>query len=202
MDYSVEVLTKIQDKLKEKLSEKRFQHTLGVQYTCACMAMRYEEDVYLASLAGLLHDCVKYMTDEQLLEKCTKYHLHVRDVERRNPYLLHAKLGAYYAEKKYGISDERVLAAITWHTTGKPDMNSLEKIVFAADYLEPGRKMIPGLPEVRRMAFQNLDQTVALILRNTLQYLDDKQGKEIDSYTRDAYEYYKEKLLIKNRRRG
>ncbi|MDD6208849.1 MAG: bis(5'-nucleosyl)-tetraphosphatase (symmetrical) YqeK [Clostridiales bacterium] len=190
MNDSMELIAKIQDKLKDKLSEKRFQHTLGVQYTCACMAMRYGEDVYLASLAGLLHDCVKYMSDEKLLEKCMKYQIPVRDVEQRNPYLLHAKLGAYYAKEKYGVSDSRVLSAITWHTTGKPDMNLLEKILFAADYLEPGRKQIPGLTDVRRLAFVDIDQTVALILKNTLSYLDGMNSKEIDSYTREAYEYY------------
>ena len=190
MDNSMEFIAEIQEKVKKKLSEKRFQHTLGVQYTCACMAMKYGEDIYQASLAGLLHDCVKYMSDEKLLEKCIKYQIPVRDVEERNPYLLHAKLGAYYAQKKYGVSDTNVLSAITWHTTGKPDMNTLEKILFAADYLEPGRKMIPGLDEVRQLAFQDLDQTVALILKNTLHYLDRTPAKEIDSYTKEAYEYY------------
>ena len=74
-------------------------------------------------------------------------------MEQKNPSLLHAKLGVYYAKHRYEIDDEQILAAIRWHTTGRPEMTLLEKIVFLADYIEPNRKLIPGLTQIRQIAF-------------------------------------------------
>ena len=85
---------KIQEKLKKRLSEKRYAHTIGVSYTAAAMAMRYGLNVDDAAMAGLLHDCAKYMTDDELIEKCKKYGIECSETEKRNGYLLHAKLGA------------------------------------------------------------------------------------------------------------
>ena len=91
---------KIQEKLKKRLSEKRYAHTIGVSYTAAAMAMRYGLNVDDAAMAGLLHDCAKYMTDDELIEKCKKYGIECSETEKRNGYLLHAKLGAYYVKEK------------------------------------------------------------------------------------------------------
>ena len=187
---------KIKEKLSKKLSVKRFDHTIGVSYTAAAMAMRYGLNVDRAAMAGLLHDCAKYMTDDELIEKCAKYGIECSETELRNGYLLHAKLGAYLSKEKYGIEDEEICSAVRYHTTGKPAMSVLEAIVFTADYIEPGRKVLPNFKLIRSMAFVDLDEAVYLILKNTLSYLNDEKEaeqsqKEIDKHSVEAYKYYK-----------
>ena len=187
---------KIKEKLSKKLSVKRFDHTIGVSYTAAAMAMRYGLNVDRAAMSGLLHDCAKYMTDDELIEKCTKYGIECSETELRNGYLLHAKLGAYLSNEKYGIEDEEICSAVRYHTTGKPAMSVLEAIVFTADYIEPGRKVLPNFKLIRSMAFVDLDEAVYLILKNTLSYLNDEKEaeqsqKEIDKHSVEAYKYYK-----------
>lgn len=187
---------KIKEKLSKKLSVKRFDHTIGVSYTAAAMAMRYGLNVDRAAMSGLLHDCAKYMTDDELIEKCTKYGIECSETELRNGYLLHAKLGAYLSKEKYGIEDEEICSAIRYHTTGKPAMSVLEAIVFTADYIEPGRKVLSNFKLIRSMAFVDLDEAVYLILKNTLSYLNDEKEaeqsqKEIDKHSVEAYKYYK-----------
>ncbi len=187
---------KIKEKLSKKLSVKRFDHTIGVSYTAAAMAMRYGLNVDRAAMAGLLHDCAKYMTDDELIEKCTKYGIECSETELRNGYLLHAKLGAYLSKEKYGIEDEEICSAVRYHTTGKPAMSVLEAIVFTADYIEPGRKVLSNFKLIRSMAFVDLDEAVYLILKNTLSYLNDEKEseqsqKEIDKHSVETYKYYK-----------
>lgn len=187
---------KIKEKLSKKLSVKRFDHTIGVSYTAAAMAMRYGLNVDRAAMSGLLHDCAKYMTDDELIEKCTKYGIECSETELRNGYLLHAKLGAYLSKEKYGIEDEEICSAVRYHTTGKPAMSVFEAIVFTADYIEPGRKVLPNFKLIRSMAFVDLDEAVYLILKNTLSYLNDEKEaeqsqKEIDKHSVEAYKYYK-----------
>lgn len=184
-------LKKMQHKLKKHLDESRFEHTLGVRYTSAALAMRYSCSMEKAEVAGLLHDCAKCMTDEKKLKICKKHDLEVRPVELENPFLLHAKAGACLAKEKYEVEDEDILGAITYHTTGKPAMSLLEKIVFVADYIEPHRSSAPNLEEIRRLAFEDLDEAVYVILRDTLHYLGNK-SKETDPMTRISYEYYRD----------
>lgn len=195
-------LEEIQKKLQKHMGAKRYRHTIGVQYTAVMLAMRYEADLQQAALAGLLHDCAKYLEEEEILRECERHHIAYSSTEKRQPYLLHAKLGALYAKKKYGIKDERILSAIRYHTTGKPDMSLLEKIVFTADYIEPHRKMLAVLPAIRKMAFEDLDEAVYMILKSTLDYLLNhdsarKKKKEVEEHTMDAYEFYKEIHMMK-----
>ena len=178
------------DKLKSKLTEKRFVHSLGVEYTAACLAMKYEEDVQKARLAGLLHDNAKCISIEDKLKKAEKFKLPISDCERANPDLLHGKLGAYYAREKYGVKDQEILDAITYHTTGRPEMTMMDKIIFVADYIEPNRKIIFELPEIRKEAFTDIDVCIVHILKNTREYLDGKTDV-IDDMTEKTYDYYK-----------
>lgn len=186
-------ITKIRRKLITELDKERYEHTLGVMYTAASMAMRYDEDIEQALMAGLLHDCAKCISADNKIKLCDKYHLNVTDVERENPSLLHAKLGAFLAAKKYHVEDKLIINAIASHTTGKPHMSLLEKIIYIADYIEPGRMELPNMAEVRRMAFEDIDECLYRILKDSLVYLESK-GKPIDPMTRKAYEYYKEVL--------
>lgn len=181
-------LSKIRKTLEKTLDPKRYEHTLGVEYTAAALAMRYNAPILSAQLAGLLHDCAKCMSNTKKLSICEKNNIDVSEVEKRNPFLLHAKVGGFLAREEYGVEDTDVINAIINHTTGRPGMSLLEKIVFIADYIEPGRKHAPNLQEIRKMAFVNLDQALIKILEDTLTYL---QGTdEVDPVTAKTYEYY------------
>ena len=102
----------IRKHLKKKLDPMRFEHTLGVSYTCQALAMRYGYDLDKAELAGLLHDCAKRYDRPTMLEKCISRGIPVSESEERDPSLLHAKLGAWMAREKYGVDDEEILSAI------------------------------------------------------------------------------------------
>ncbi len=93
----------IEKELKNILKPKRYRHTIGVKYTSVCLAMRYGEDLEKAALAGVLHDCAKYLSGEDLLAICRENHLPVTEAEERNPFLLHGRVGAFFAREKYGI---------------------------------------------------------------------------------------------------
>ena len=151
-------LEKIRGELKKQLKKERYIHTIGVMYTAASMAMRYGEDIEKAMTAGLLHDCGKFAPAGEQIRLCKKYGLSLKESEVEMPALIHAKLGAYLAKETYKVCDGEILNAILYHTTGRPDMTMLEKIVFLADYIEPGRKMIPGLSDVRSLAFTNINR--------------------------------------------
>ncbi len=176
--------------MKKAQDSKRYEHTLGVAYTAAALAMRYNVSIKDAQTAGMLHDCAKCLSDEKRLSVCEKQHIPVTEVERRNPFLLHAKVGAYLAEKKYGVRDSDILNAIQYHTTGRKNMSLLEKIVFISDYIEPGRKQAPNLQEIRQLAFIDIDKAMIRILEDTVAYL--KEGnREVDPATEDTLNYYK-----------
>ncbi len=183
-------LERIRQEMEETLDSKRYMHTIGVEYTAAALAMRYDEDIMKARIAGLLHDCAKCLPNAKKLAICEKYNLPVSESERKNQSLLHAKVGSYLAKEKFCIKDSDILNAILNHTTGRPGMSLLEKIIFVADYIEPGRNQAPRLQEIRRMAFVNLDQAMVQILEDTLAYLSEI-GDEIDPMTGKTYEYYR-----------
>lgn len=186
-------ISKISKKLKKELDKERYEHTLGVMYTACALAMCHGADMDQALLAGLLHDCAKCIPSAKKIKLCQKYHLEVTDIERNNPSLLHAKLGAFLAKKKYHITDQEILNAIKSHTTGKPAMTLLEKIIYIADYMEPGRPELPNMAEVRKLAFQDIDECLYRILEDSLVYL---KGRDlpIDTMTEKTYQYYKQKL--------
>ncbi len=181
----------IRKKLEKELDARRFEHTLGVAYTAAALAMRYQGDLEKAQLAGLLHDCAKCISNEKKLSICEKHHIPISEIERENPFLLHAKAGCYIARKQYHIQDQDILNAILNHTTGRPGMSLLEKIIYIADYIEPGRKQAPNLTRIRQLAFQDLDQALLGILRDTLEYLESIDSP-VDTMTRQTYDYYLE----------
>lgn len=186
-------LQTIRRKLKKELDESRFIHTLGVMDTAACLAMSEGMDPYRAQLAGLLHDCAKCIPDRQKFHLCKKYKIELTRSEIDNPKLIHAKLGAYLAKKKYNIEDPEILSAIRYHTTGSPNMTMLEKIVYIADYIEPNRVMLPNMHEVRKLAFSDIDAALYRILKDSLVYLE-KKGGTVDPMTEATYIFYKNLL--------
>lgn len=180
---------KIRRAMEKTLDEKRYEHTLGVAYTACALSMKYNEDLKKAELAGLLHDCAKCLDNDKRISICEKHHISITEVERRNPFLLHAKVGSFIAMETYKVKDSDVINAILNHNTGRPGMSMLEKIIYVADYIEPNRKQAPNLSEIRKLAFENLDEALLIILKDTLNYLK-TCGGEIDPMTQKTYEYY------------
>ena len=123
----------IRKRLKKELDKGRYEHTKGVMYTAGCMAMAYETSIEQAMLAGLLHDCAKCIPDDEKLQICEEHDIPINAVEYESPFLLHAKLGAYLAETVYEVKDPEILHAIKVHTTGAPDMSTLDKIIYIAE---------------------------------------------------------------------
>ena len=164
-------LNEIRKKLKKELDKGRYEHTKGVMYTAGCLAMAHE-----------------YSMEKAMLEK---NHILINPVEYKSPYLLHAKLGAFLAETVYEVSDPQILHAIKVHTTGEPDMSLLDKIIYIADYIEPGRDKAENLPYIRKIAFEDLDVCMAEILHDTLAYLSSRGGS-IDATTKMTYDFYRQ----------
>lgn len=187
--YDLSYYKSLRKKLKEILSKSRFEHTLGVEFTAASLAMRYGYNIDYARIAGLLHDCAKCTEDSEKLKECKKYNIEITPVEEKCLYLLHSKLGAFYANSIYGIENEEIINAIKYHTTGRPNMTLLEKIIFVADYIEPARNKASRLTEIRKEAFINIDSCVLMILSDTIEYLK-SSSSIIDETTYDTYNYY------------
>lgn len=180
----------LRESIKKQVKESRYRHSLGVEEVAYDLAFIYGYDATKAGIAALLHDCARDLSEEELFAKCVHYHLSVTEVERKRTVLLHAKVGAAIAQEIFGVEDEDILNAIIYHTTGRPAMSLLEKIIFTADYIEPNRKPIPGLNIVRELAYMDLDKAVTMISKNTLDYLSDT-GVLIDNLTRETYDYYR-----------
>lgn len=189
MDYKE--FDPIKEKLAVTLDTMRYEHTIGVMYTAGSLAMAHGQDIRQAMLAGLLHDCAKCISLEEMVQWCDKYHFPISEIERRSKNLLHAKAGAVIAEHEYHIDDPKLLHAIAFHCTGAPNMSVLDKIVYIADYIEPGRNQATNLKLIRKLAFCDLDACIAQITHDILNYLK-AEGREIDSTTEETYHFYKE----------
>ncbi len=194
-------LDKIRERMEKSLEAKRYEHTLSVAYTAANLAAVHGADTEKALLAGMLHDCAKCMSHKKQVALCKKNHVKLSELEAaKDSPLLHAKAGSIVARETYGVTDEDILNAISYHTTGRPNMSLLEKIVFIADYIEPGRRrakkssddtQVRRLTQIRRMAYRDLDETMCAILGDTLNYLKEKGGS-VDSMTQTTYDFYRQ----------
>ncbi|MCI1882213.1 MAG: bis(5'-nucleosyl)-tetraphosphatase (symmetrical) YqeK [Sporolactobacillus sp.] len=156
--------------IRKLLPDKRFRHSLGVSETAGELAERFGADPEKAKLAGMLHDIAKYFSDRQLAEMIRKRTDYPDDCLNYSDKLWHSPAGAIYVEETFGIVDPDILHAIRYHTTGRPQMSLLEKIIFLADYIEPGRD-IPAIDEVRRAAETDLNEACFLELQRTIIYL-------------------------------
>lgn len=157
-------------KLSLELSPKRFKHSLGVSQTAIEMAKVFGTDVNKARLAGILHDCARNMTSNNLLQIVEAFDIVVDDVDLCEPVLLHAPVGAQLAQTEYGIDDAEICRAIALHTVGGPNMTVLDKIIYLADFIEPGRNF-PGVEKLRLLAKKNLDQAILAGFNHTIEYI-------------------------------
>ncbi|MFP5113678.1 bis(5'-nucleosyl)-tetraphosphatase (symmetrical) YqeK [Bacillaceae bacterium C204] len=155
--------------VKEQLTDHRYQHTLGVMETAIALARQYGGDEQKAELAAIFHDYAKFRPKEEMKEIIAKQGF-PKDLLHFNSELWHAPAGTYLVEKEAGIKDREVLDAIRYHTSGRLGMTLLEKIIYLADYIEPGRHF-PGVEEVREMAKENLDKALIMAIKNTIIFL-------------------------------
>ena len=183
-------LSWLRTKVMPYLDARRVEHVAGVESQAVLLAMHWGEDADSAAVAGILHDITKNLSKEKQLNLCEKYGIMLDIAEVENPALLHARTGAALARDLFGVSDA-IYSAIRWHTTGKPDMTVLEKIVYLADYTEPTRDF-DGVEKLRELCFEDLDRAMALGLRMSLEEIR-ARGAEPFRDTVEAYEYYKDK---------
>lgn len=183
----------IKERLKTILKKDRYEHSLGVSYTSAALAMAHKEDIYKAKLTGLVHDCAKNISNQDILIELNLNGIKLSENELKSPQIWHAIYGPILAKKLFNIEDEDILSAIRFHTTGKDNMTKLEKIVFIADYIEPLRYKAENLDEIRYMAFKDLDKTIYMIVKNTVNYLKDK-NIYIDENTLKCLKYLEENI--------
>ncbi len=165
---------------------KRHAHILGVEEEAVRLAKRWGADPELARRAGILHDCTKYLELEEQLQICGEYGILLDDLERVAVKLLHSKTGAALAKHVYGQPEE-VYWAIFWHTTGKPDMTLLEKIVYLADYMEPNRDF-DGVEELRRLCYEDLDAALQMGLEMSISDLRER-GVPVHKNTQGALDW-------------
>ncbi len=168
--------------LKRSLSEYRLKHTLSVAETAVWLADRFGVDPIQAHLAGMLHDCAKGMDAPTLLQLIRSGGISADELELSMPALLHAPAGAALAKKQYHISDQSVLSAIRWHTTGRRNMTALEKVVYLADMIEPLRTSYPGIDDLRICARESLDEAVCMAAAQSAAYVSGR-GKKLHPRT-------------------
>ncbi|MDE6181726.1 MAG: bis(5'-nucleosyl)-tetraphosphatase (symmetrical) YqeK, partial [Eubacteriales bacterium] len=178
------------EKIKENLTEKKFNHSLEVAKEAKKLANCYGINEEKAFLAGLLHDCAKCFGLDKIKKICEENNYILDNVTEKQPDLAHSFLGYFVAKNDYGIEDEEILNAIKYHTTGKANMTLFEKIIYIADYIEPTRTYFDGLERARYLAYENIDEAMAYILKNTISF-NEKKGRLIHDLSKEAYEYYK-----------
>ena len=176
-------MDKLEQVVISLLKPNRVAHVLGCRDTAVELAKHWGADVTDAARAGILHDITKAIDGPLQLTLCEAYGKILSDFSRRYPKTLHALTGSLVAKRIFG-ENETVVSAIEHHTTGKADMNLLEKIIYVADYMEPNRDF-PGVEKLRELAFTDMDAALKLGLEMTLEHLK-RQGAEVSPQSRDA----------------
>ncbi|MGM9902325.1 HAD superfamily hydrolase [Enterococcus sp. 10A9_DIV0425] len=181
--YSREILMQ---KIQMRMSERRFTHVLGVEKMAVALAEKYSCSPEKASIAALTHDYAKERPDEEFILVIKRDHFDPALLEYGNA-IWHGIIGATFVERELGITDEEILQAIRVHTTGAAEMTLLDKIIYVADYIEPGRTF-PGVQAAREIAMVDLDEAVAFETKHTLAHLIEQEQKiypkTIETYNR------------------
>jgi predicted HD superfamily hydrolase involved in NAD metabolism len=170
----MELIEQIKKDLKEILSERRYIHSLGVMEMAGKLAKIHNEDIETAKIAGLLHDIAKEMPKEEMLKYVKENNIETNKIERINTAILHGKIGADIAKKRYGVS-KQIQNAIKYHTTTSPEMDTLAKIVYVADKTEMNRKSEDyDIEYERKLAKEDLDAVIIYIIDANIKSLIDK----------------------------
>lgn len=159
-------------RLREMMSAHRFKHTLGVRKEALRLAALHGIPLLKAAAAGLLHDCAKGMPQAEMEKIAREGRLVAGKEMLSSGAMLHGPVGAYVAQKQFGIRDQDVLNAIRSHTVGRPGMSALELCIFVADAAEEGREPYPGLEEIRLLSRHSLAAAALYSLRTTREYVE------------------------------
>lgn len=189
--YQNEQLVKAKEDLKDRLKPHRYQHTLAVAELSARLAFDHNYDIIRAYTAGLLHDSAKSLSEEESISEAKRFGIVPSKYELKYANnLLHGKIAAYYLSERYGIEDEDIFNAIYYHTTSRPGMGTLEKIIYLADILEPGRNIeyTPSLDVIRGIATSDLDLALFYIMENMIPYLKNEFGDDMDPIQLASFE--------------
>ena len=161
--------------IKNRLSPHRYQHSLNVAVVARDLAQRHRVDSEKAYLAGVLHDYAKNLSEQELLAIAENNPGIADEMEKQIPEVLHAPVGAFLLQQELGIADEEILQAVKFHTLGSTKMTPLDKVIFMADMIEPGRAEYPQLERLRTAAREDLDEAMLLGLESTILYCLEQQ---------------------------
>lgn len=175
------------EKVASAMSEKRFKHVLGVEKSAIELAEHYGYDTEKAGLAGLIHDYAKELSDQEFLDLIDKYNLDP-ELKKWGNNVWHGMVGIYKIQEDLGVTDKEILRSIETHTVGSGDMSLLDKIIYVADYIEPGRRF-PLVEEARVIAKESLDKAVAYETVHTVEHLA-HQAFPIFPQTIETYNAY------------
>ena len=191
MDYSNEYTAysreNLMQKIQMRMSEQRFKHVLGVEETAVALAKKYGASPEKASIAALTHDYAKERPDEEFKMVIVRDGFDPELLNYNNA-IWHGLVGASFVERELGIIDAEILHAIRVHTTGAAKMSLLDKIIYVADYIEPGRDF-PGVQDARAIAWADLDEAVAFETKHTLAHLH-AQEQQIYRKTIETFNYW------------
>jgi predicted HD superfamily hydrolase involved in NAD metabolism len=177
--------------LKESLKPNRYIHSVNTMKVAIQLAEHYGEDKDIAAVAGLLHDCAKNLNDDETLKYCNDNGIELNEIEKHQLFLMHGEVGAIIAKEKYGVENEIILNAIRYHTTGYSKMNMMDKIVYLADYIEPGRTHCSA-EDVRKLVYEDIDKALICAFNNVIKFVIMQNGL-IHPFTIEA----RNKLLLK-----
>lgn len=176
--------------LKENIDDKRLAHSIGTAQEAVKLAKIHGADPEKAHLAGLLHDVAKGKCRHGLEKYADQFCIDIDDIESKNVELIHGKLGAAMVKEQLGIDDEDILCAIRWHTTGRAGMSLLEKVIYLADLIEPGRDF-EGIEVIRQISYQDIDKAMLMALKQVMCFVQSK-GFALHPNSLEAYHYFKE----------
>jgi len=169
------------------LKPERVAHVLGCRDTAVKLAKHWGADETDAARAALLHDITKALDGPLQLTLSAQYGIILDKFSQKHSKTLHARTGSFVAQRVFG-ENPAVVAAIRSHTTGKPAMNMLEKIIYVADYMEPNRDF-PGVDRLRNLAYTDMNGALRLGLTMTVELLK-KQGRDVSPESIEALNYY------------
>ena len=189
-EYTGLSMDELEETVVSLLKENRVAHVLGCRDSAVELARRWGADETDAARAGLLHDITKALDGPLQLTLCGEYGILLNKFSQENPKTLHALTGSLVADQIFG-ENEAVVRAIRYHTTGRPDMDLLEKIIYIADYIEANRDF-PGVHRLREAAFRNIDEALLMGLEMAIAHVK-RQGQELSQTTADAVRFLRER---------
>lgn len=193
--YDTEAYMKL---IKERLSDYRFYHSVCVAESAVQLAKRFGADEEKARVAGILHDVMKEETKEHQLAVIEKAGMKMTELEKKNKKVYHQMSGAAYVKEELGITDDEIINAIRYHTTGRRSMSLLEKIIYLADFISADRDY-EDVDVMRRKVEEGMEEGMLYAFRYTIVDLVN-QCKEIHPDTLDAYNWVIEETEERNKR--